>query len=115
MARSNLELATAMGKRMAEKRKECGLTQETVADLAGITHQQYNKAENGKSCLSSDSLLKVSIALQTSADYLLSGKQTTERYMPTIRLLEKMTDSQLQLANDVIQCIADHIENNEKG
>lgn len=106
MARSNLELATAMGKRMAQKRKECGLTQETVADLAGITHQQYNKAENGKSCLSSDSLLRVSIALQTSADYLLSGKKTSERYITTIKLLEKMTDSQLQLANNVIQCIA---------
>ena len=38
MARSNLELAIAMGKRMATRRKECGLTQEKVADLAGITH-----------------------------------------------------------------------------
>jgi len=108
MARSNLELATAMGRRMAQRRKECGLTQEKVADLAGITHQQYNKAENGKTCLSSDTLLRISTDLQTSADYLLSGRKTSEKYIATIDLLEKMTDDQLELANKLIMCIADH-------
>lgn len=108
MARSNLELAAAMGKRMAERRKERGLTQETVADLAGITHQQYNKAENGKTCLSSDTLLRVSTALQTSADYLLSGRKTSEEYITTIDLLDKMTDGQRALANKMIQCIVEY-------
>ena len=106
MGRSNLELAAAMGKRMAEKRKERNLTQETVADLAGITHQQYNKAANGKTCLGSDTLLRVSNALQTSADYLLSGKKSSEKYIGTLNLLDNMTDSQLELANEVIRCIA---------
>lgn len=115
MARSNLELALAMGKRMAERRKACGLTQENVAYLAGITHQQYNKAENGKACLGSDSLLKVSDALQTSADYLLSGKRISDRYNDTIELLDKMTDDQLQLANKVIQCIAEWKTEHKKG
>ena len=108
MARSNLELAIAMGKRMATRRKECGLTQEKVADLAGITHQQYNKAENGKTCLSSDTLLRVSTALQTSADFLLSGKDTSDKYITTIGLLDKMTDDQRELANKLIMCIADY-------
>lgn len=108
MARSNLELATAMGRRMAQRRKECGLTQEKVADLAGITHQQYNKAENGKTCLSSDTLFRISTALQTSADYLLSGRETSEKYIATIDLLDKMTDDQRELANKLIMCIADH-------
>lgn len=105
MARSNLELAAAMGKRMAERRKECGLTQENVADLAGITHQQYNKAENGKTCLSSDTLLRVSIALQTSADYLLCGRKNSEKCITTIDLLDKMTEGQLDLATKMIRCI----------
>lgn len=108
MARSNLELAAAMGKRMAERRKECGLTQENVADLAGITHQQYNKAENGKTCLSSDTLLRVSIALQTSADYLLCGRKNSEKYITTIDLLDKMTEGQLDLATKMIRCIAEY-------
>ena len=80
MARTNLDLAVAMGKRMAEQRKKCGLTQEAVAYLSGITHQQYNKAEKGKTCLNSDTLLKVSRALQTSTDYLLTGTILAEKY-----------------------------------
>ena len=108
MAKSNVELAIAMGKRMAERRKECGLTQEMVADLAGITHQQYNKAENGKACLGSDSLLRVSAALQTTADYLLSGRKSSEKYITTIDLLDRMTDGQIALANKVIRCIVEH-------
>ena len=108
MARSNLELASAMGKRMAQQRKACGLTQEAVADLAGITHQQYNKAENGKTCLSSDTLLRVSTALQTSADYLLSGRKLPEKYITTIDLLDKMTDGQIALANKMIRCIVEY-------
>ena len=106
MGRSNLELASAMGRRMAEKRKEHGLTQEAVADMAGITHQQYNKAENGKTCIGSDTLLRVSIALQTSADYLLSGKKTSEKYVITLDLLDNLTDRQLELVNEVIRCIS---------
>ena len=114
MARSNAELALAMGKRMAEKRKECGLTQEAVAYMAGITHQQYNKAENGKTCLGSESLLRVSTVLKTSADYLLSGEKRSERYRETIELLDKMTDSQVHLANKLIQCVVEH-EQDKKG
>lgn len=111
MAHNNLELASAMGKRMAECRKKSGLTQEAVAERAGITHQQYNKAENGKTCLRSDTLLQISIALQTSADYLLSGRKASEKYITTIDLLDRMSDNQLKLANSLIQCIAEH--NNE--
>lgn len=110
MARNNSELAAAMGKRMAEKRKECGLTQEMVADLAGITHQQYNRAENGKTCLGSASLLRISNALQTSADYLLSGRTVSERYRGTIDLLDRLSDNQVHLVNKMIQCIVDHRE-----
>lgn len=110
MARNNLELAAAMGKRMAEKRRESGLTQEMVADLAGITHQQYNRAENGKTCLGSASLLRVSNALQTSADYLLSGKMVSDRYRDTIDLLDRLSDNQVHLVNKMILCIVDHRE-----
>jgi len=104
MPKSNPELAIAMGNRMAARRKELNLTQETVAELARIAHQQYNKAENGKTCFGADTLLRVSQVLQTSADYLLTGKQNT-RYCSMEQLLSQMTDSQIELATEIIQCI----------
>ena len=101
MPKSNPELAIAMGKRMAMRRKELNLTQEKVAELAGIAHQQYNKAENGRTSFGADTLLRVSRALQTSADYLLSGKEKT-RYND----IEQLTDPQIELATEMIKSVS---------
>lgn len=105
MPKRNQELARAMGKRMTERRKELGLTQENVADIAGIAHQQYNKAENGRVCLGSESLLRVSTALQISADFLLTGKSGPDRYQDTVAILNKLTERQLKIANQVLECV----------
>ena len=105
MPKSNPELAIAMGKRMAMRRKELNLTQEKVAELAGIAHQQYNKAENGKTSFGADTLLRVSKALQTSADYLLSGKEKT-RYDDIEQLLDQLTDPQIELATEIIKSVS---------
>ena len=105
MPKSNPELAIAMGNRMAARRKELNLTQETIAELAGIAHQQYNKAENGKTCFGADTLLRVSQALRTSADYLLTGRQNA-RYSDIEQLLDQLTDPQIELATEMIKCVS---------
>lgn len=105
MPKSHPELAMAMGQRMAARRKELGLTQEAVADIAGMAHQQYNKAENGRICFGSASLQRVSAALKISADYLLTGESGAGKYQEVIATLDKMTDGQLRLAKDVLECM----------
>ena len=105
MPKSNPELAVEMGKRMLLRRIELGLTQEQVAEIAGIAHQQYNKFEKGKACPSSDSLLRISTALKTNADYLLTGKESSHRCSETFKIIETMSNRQLQLANQVLRCI----------
>ena len=107
MPRSNPELACRMGARLCARRKELNLTQEQVAELAGIAYQQYNKAENGKTCLGADSLWRVAAALQTSADFLLTGNHSAQRYADTAKLLDKMSDSQRVIANRMLQCMLD--------
>ena len=102
MPRSNPELAAKMGKRMVIRWKELGLTQEQVAEFA---HQQYNKAEKGKTCLGSDTLNRISAALNISADYLLTGIGEQQRYYETLKVLEQMSDRQLNLANQVLRCM----------
>ncbi len=105
MPKSNPVLAAAMGKRMAARRKELHLKQERVAELAGITHQQYCKAEHGKCLFGADSLQRICTVLQVSADYLLNGQEADSRYQETLAILEEMTDQQLKLANDMLTCI----------
>ena len=105
MPKSNPKLAAVMGKRMAARRKELHLKQERVAELAGITHQQYCKAEQGKSCFGADSLQRVCAVLQVSADYLLNGQEADGRYQDTLAILDGLTDQQLKLANEVLTCM----------
>lgn len=105
MPKSNPELAAAMGKRIAERRRELGLTQEKVAERVGIAYQQYNKVEHGKSCLGSYPLLRVSEVLNISADYLLTGVSAEMRYRDVLTLLSQMSDWQLRIVAQVLQYI----------
>lgn len=66
-------LLTDMGLRIAGLRKEKGLTQEELAERAGITSQTVSTAELGKKALRPENIVKISRVLGVSADYLLTG------------------------------------------
>ena len=58
--------------RISELRKDKGLTQKGLCEIAGITTTQLNRIERGiTGTVSSDALIKLSKALNVSADYLL--------------------------------------------
>ena len=60
-----------MGKRISERRKKMGLTQEGLAERGDMTTQFVSYAEAGKRAMRPENLLKISSALGVSADYLL--------------------------------------------
>ena len=51
-----------------------GLTQEELAEKGDMTTQFVSYAESGKRVIRSENLLKLSKALEVSADYLLTGE-----------------------------------------
>lgn len=53
----------------------------------------------------SDSLRKVSAALKISADYLLTGQNGAGKYPELLSLLEGLSDHQLKMAHQVLQCM----------
>jgi len=58
--------------RISELRKDKGLTQKKLCEIAGITASQLNRIENGiTGTVSSDVLIKLSKSLNVSADYIL--------------------------------------------
>ena len=58
--------------RISELRKDKGLTQKKLCEIAGITASQLNRIENGiTGTVSSGVLIKLSKALNVSADYIL--------------------------------------------
>lgn len=62
-----------VGKRIREKRKALGLTQDQLCLVVGISKSFLSEVETGKRNLSSAHLLGIAKALGCSCDYLLVG------------------------------------------
>ena len=71
-------LLEEMGTRIFERRKQLRLTQEELAEAAGITPQTVSTAELGKKAMRPENIIKVCSALEISTDYLLMGKVASE-------------------------------------
>ncbi len=78
-----------MGKRIVEKRKQLGLSQEELAEKAGITVQMLSTAERGAKGMRPINLWKISDALGVSTDYLLKGIISE---IDDINLINKISD-----------------------
>ena len=74
--------------------KELGLTQENLADRSGLSQSFLTCVERGEKGLGFDSIIKISCALETSTDYLLTGviRQNESDYIQ--RLLEQLDETQ---------------------
>lgn len=68
------KLMNDMAERLASKRKSLNWTQEEAAEHAEVSQQAISDAENGKTMLMPDTMLKLCIAYGISADYLLTGE-----------------------------------------
>ena len=78
-----------MGKRIVEKRKQLGLSQEELAEKPGITVQMLSTAERGAKGMRPINLWKISDALGVSTDYLLKGIISE---IDDINLINKISD-----------------------
>jgi transcriptional regulator with XRE-family HTH domain len=64
-------LDRAIGLRVRTARNECGMSQEKLGTLLGITFQQVQKYEKGMNRVSSSALVKISEVLKKPISYFL--------------------------------------------
>jgi transcriptional regulator with XRE-family HTH domain len=62
-----------IGERIATRRKELGLTQETVTNKTNISTNQLSNLENNRCVPTVDTILKLSEVLEVTPDYFLLG------------------------------------------
>ena len=62
-----------MGKRITERRKKLGLTQEALAELSDLTAQFVSYGESGKRAMRPENLMKIASLLQQHHK-IFSGK-----------------------------------------
>lgn len=91
-----------VGQRITERRKKLGLTQEALAEKGNMTTQFVSYAESGKRAMRPENLLKISSALEVSADYLLTGEIVNKDLLILSDKLSKLTPTQLRLIENII-------------
>lgn len=91
-----------MGKRIVEKRKQFGLSQEELAEKADITVQMLSTAERGAKGMRPINLLKISNALGVSADYLLTGRPTGTDNQLLLQKINSLSNEQRIALENII-------------
>lgn len=95
-------LLQQIGKRIIERRKKLGLTQEALAEKGDMTTQFVSYAESGKRAMRPENLLKISSALGVSANYILTGEIVDKDYLLLSDKMRKLTPSQLRLIENIV-------------
>ena len=67
-----------IGRRVRDRRKSLGMTQESLAELVGVSYQQVQKYEKGLSRLSPERLQQVATALGTPITYFFREDDGTK-------------------------------------
>lgn len=91
-----------IGERVTELRKRLGWTQEELAEIADLTPQFVSYAESGKRAMRPENLLKLSKALNVSADYLLTGDVVDKDILILSKKMKNLSPSQIRIIENII-------------
>lgn len=98
-----------IGKRIAHRRKELGLKQNQVCELAGINDKYLSCIERATSIPSLEVIMKIAIALKTTPDAFLVGSvhYEDEKWREVAERLRSMNAQQLSLAQSFLSWLAE--------
>ena len=91
-----------IGRRIMERRRKLGLTQEALAEKGDVTAQFVSYAEAGKRAMRPENLLKIAAALGVSADYLLTGDIIDKDLLLLADKLRRLTPAQVRIVESII-------------
>ena len=96
------QLLADMGERLANRRRFLNLTQEQAAEKADVLQQSISDAENGKTGLMPDTLLKICRAYEVSSDYILTGETTDTDVMALDNRVRQLPPDKFQHLEGII-------------
>lgn len=98
------ELLLIVGRNLRKYRIEDNLTQEQLAEKAGISTPFYANLERGKKSMSILTLKKLASALQVSVDCLLNENNSNNRIRNLEMLLQDQPDSLIISIEKMVNC-----------
>lgn len=95
-----------IGKRITERRKKLGMTQEMLAEKGDLTPQFVSYAESGKRAMRPENVIKLAKALEVSADYLLTGDIVDKDLLILSDKMRKLSPEMLHIVENIIdECV----------
>lgn len=99
----------AIGTRIAQRRKQLGLKQSEVEEAADIGFKYLSNIERGISIPSTEVIMRLALALDTTPDEFLVGtaRQGEEGLKDIAELLRPMKGKQLDLAKNFLTWLSE--------
>lgn len=93
-----------IGRRIAHRRKQLKLKQAETEERAGIAYKYLSNIERGVSIPSTEIIMRLSLALETTPDEFLVGtvRKQDERWKDVAEQLRTLNDKQLKLIESLI-------------
>ncbi len=107
------DLLKQIGNRILSRRKQLRMTQEELAEKAGITPQTVSSAELGKKALRPENIIRVCSALDISTDYLLLGKVSDGDHSVLLSNVANLPPIQYRHLEDIINSFILALESRE--
>ena len=108
------EIRVAVGRRIRNYREELGLTREAFAEQVGISPQFLSEIESAKKGISVETLHKICTAFQVSSDYFVFGKPNMSLGSPANRLLDEVSNENMEEYMTIIAMINALVKKNEE-
>ena len=101
-----------IGKRIARRRKQLGLKQFQVEERADIGYKYLSNIERAISIPSTEVIMRLAIALETTPDTFLVGSAhfADEKWRDISEKLRLLNGRQLEFIGKLIDLIAEHSE-----
>lgn len=98
-----------IGKRIARRRKELGLTQSQVCERAEINDKYLSCIERATSIPSIEVIVRLALALDTTPDTFLVGSVhcKSDRWRDVAELLRKLNPAKLELARNFLMWLVE--------
>lgn len=97
-----------IGKRIAKRRRQLGLKQAVVEEKANIGYKYLSNIERGISIPSTEVIMRLAKALDTTPDEFLVGASRVrdEEWKDIAQYLQSMNKKQLELAGSFLQWLS---------
>lgn len=107
------DLLKQIGYRILSRRKQLRMTQEELAEKAGITPQTVSSAELGKKALRPENIIRISSVLGISTDYLLLGEINACDHSTLISKISNLSPIHYQHLEDIINSFIAALEHQD--